>query len=231
MNCRLASLAPALVVIGSFALALGPCPAQAQSDQRAPATRPVEARPVAAAAAQPASPGKPPEISFEVHKVLETPAEGPDVERTYFLVGSKRVAFAVPRDCHFQSSDGFALTPDGDSDAEIHVTRSPLTLDANFATEAVRYHEVAAAGLPPGVEGEKPAAPVMDTYPFNGWKSMEFTWSYSLYGRSVVRSVTFINLESGVQVMVTTVAAKNEAAKIEKLARQFLSSWWVMKGS
>lgn len=227
MKRRLSSLAGVLVAMGSFALVLAPRPANAQGAQNAPADRPAQV----AAPGQPAPPAKPPEISFVVRKFVETPAEGPDVERTYFLVGYKRVAFGMPRNCRLLGGEDFRLTPEDGSDSEIQVTRSVFTPESNFAKEAVRYHDVAVRGLPQEVEGENPTAPVMDPYPFNGWKSMGFTWSYSLYGRSVVRNVSFINLDLGVQIMVTTVASKSDAPKIEKLAKQFLSSWWVMRGS
>jgi len=226
MGRRFASLSAAVLATVSFALALAPRPAGAQSAQNPPVAR------TAQAAADPSTPPpQPPKISFTVQKVMETPAEGPDVERSFFLIGPKRVAFGVPKGCHLQVGDGFTLKPEDGSDGEIQVTRSPFTREMNFASEAVRYHDFAAREVPQGVEGENPAVPVMDTYPFNGWKSMGFTWSYSLYGRSVVRSVSFINVDLGVQVMVTTTASKKDAPNIEKLAAQFLSSWWVMRGS
>jgi len=68
---------------------------------------------------------------------------------------------------------------------------------------------------------------MMNPYPYNGWKSLGFTWNYAYYGRPMVRTVSYINLEVGVQVMVTTLSSKANAGKAAKLGRQFMSSWWV----
>jgi hypothetical protein len=82
--------------------------------------------------------------------------------------------------------------------------------------------------MPGGATNIQVAQPVMNPYPFNGWKSLGFTWTYGLYGRPMVRTVSYLNLDGGVQVIITTVASQKSAEKIDKMAKQFIASWWVM---
>ena len=82
--------------------------------------------------------------------------------------------------------------------------------------------------MPQGAIHVEVQQPVLNPYPFNGWKSIGFTWTYSRYGQQMVRTVSYINLEIGTQIVVTTLAGINRAEKVDKIARQFMSSWWVM---
>jgi len=177
-----------------------------------------------------AADGNPPQISFGAHKLMETNVEGPDVERTYFTIGDNRVIFGLPKGWRLSVGDGFLLLPEeGTVDGEIHVTRSPFAPDFDLATNALKYREAAAQGMPQGAGKEQPRPPLMDPYPFNGWKSLGFVWNYGGQGRMMVRTVNYINLEAklGVQVMVTTLASKQDSPKVEKAAKEFMASWWV----
>lgn len=175
---------------------------------------------------------RPPEISFNVFKAKEENVEGPDVERTYFLAGGKRMVFGLPKDCRV-TGDGDRLLitlADAGLDGEISVTRSLFTPDSDLAKDALVYRAAGASTMPQGAAGVEVQTPVMNPYPYNGWKSLGFTWTYVSGGRSMVRTVSYINLEIGAQIVVTTLAAKKDAEKVEKLAKQFMSSWWVMGG-
>ncbi|EDY17471.1 hypothetical protein CfE428DRAFT_4988 [Chthoniobacter flavus Ellin428] len=177
-----------------------------------------------------AADGNPPQISFGAHKLMETNVEGPDVERTYFTIGENRVVFGLPKGWRLSTGDGFLLLPEeGTVDGEIHVTRSPFTPDFDLATNVLKYRESAAQGMPQGASKEQAQQPLMDPYPFNGWKSLGFVWSYGGQGRAMVRTVSYINLDAklGVQVIVTTLASKQDSPKIEKAAKDFMASWWV----
>ncbi|HEY3897432.1 MAG TPA: hypothetical protein VGM54_02400 [Chthoniobacter sp.] len=170
----------------------------------------------------------PPQISFAVYKTTEESVEGPDVERTFCTVGDNRLVFGVPKGCRLSSGDGLMLLPtEAGLDGEIHVNRSPLTPDIDLATNALKYRDEASRGLPQGATNVVVAQPAMNPYPYNGWKSLGFTWTYASYGRPMVRTVSYINLEVGVQVVVTTLSAQADAAKVQKLAQQFMGSWWV----
>lgn len=169
-----------------------------------------------------------PEISFTVHRIKEANVEGPDVERTYFTAAGQRIVFGLPQKCRATINDtGFLLLPEG-LDGEIQVGRSTFAPDFDLPKNALAYREAAAKGNPRGAEQLEVQQPQLDPYPFNGWKSLGFTWTYAIAGRPMVRTVSYINLEVGVQVMVTTLAAKADAEKIHKIARQFMSGWWIM---
>jgi hypothetical protein len=172
------------------------------------------------------------EVSFTVHTVKEENVEGPDVGRTYFMAGGKRIVFAMPKDCRLSTSGGgfLILLADAGLDGEIHINRSPFTPESDLAAGALKYRDAASQGMPGGAANVEVQPPKMDPYPFNGWKSLGFTWNYTSYGRSMVRTVSYINLEVGVQLVVTTLAATSDAEKVGKITRQFMSSWWVMRG-
>jgi hypothetical protein len=170
-----------------------------------------------------------PEISFVIHKSIESNSEGPDSDRTYFVAAGKRIAFGVPKGCQISGGDSLLLLlNDLGLDGEVNVKRSSFTPDVDLAQNAIKFREAAEQGLPREATEVEALAPVMNPFPFNGWKSLGFAWSYSAFGHSQVRSVSYINLEVGVQIVVTTISAKGDAAKVEKIARQFLASWWVM---
>jgi hypothetical protein len=171
------------------------------------------------------------DISFAVHKLHEENVEGPDVERTYFIAGGKRVVFGLPKACRLTvDSAGFLLLlTDADLDGEIHISRSGFTPEADLASEVLRYREAASMSMPKDATNIELQPPMMNPYPYNGWKSIGFSWRYSFAGRSMVRTMSYINLEMGVQVAVTTLALQRDAEKVNKIARQFMSSWWVMK--
>lgn len=172
-----------------------------------------------------------PDISFIVHKLKEENVEGPDMERTYFMAAGKRMVFGEPTGCRVGTEDGgFVLLLTDGLDGEIHVSRSTFTPELDLARNALKYRSAASASVPAGATNLEVQPPTMNPYPYNGWKSLGFTWTYSLSGRSMVRTVSYINLEVGVQVVVTTLAAKSDAEKVEKIAKQFMSSWWVIGG-
>ncbi|MEP6668424.1 MAG: hypothetical protein ABJF10_04685 [Chthoniobacter sp.] len=170
-----------------------------------------------------------PEISFAVQHLREENVEGPNVERTYFMAAGKRVVFGLPKGCQLSAGDGFLLLPtEAGLDGEIRVSRSSFTPETDLAAEALTYRDAATQGLPKDATHVEAKPPVMNTYPYNGWKSMGFSWTYSAYGKPMVRTVSYINLQVGVQIVVTTLAVQSDAEKVNKLARQFISSWWVM---
>ncbi|HSI10615.1 MAG TPA: hypothetical protein VK961_01165 [Chthoniobacter sp.] len=160
---------------------------------------------------------------------MDVNPEGPEFARTYFMAGSKRIAIGVPKGVRLSVGDGFILLPVDDSfDGEIHVTRSSFGIDFDLAQNVLKYRETGAREMPQGATDIQVQQPVMDPYPFNGWKSLGFTWTYTSFGRPMVRSVNYINLDLGAQIVVTTLAVKNDAAKVDKIAKQFLGTWWVM---
>jgi hypothetical protein len=163
-----------------------------------------------------------------VQTLKEENIEGPDVERTYFTAAGKKIVYGLPKGCRLSTGDGFLLLPqDSAADWEIHVDRSPFTPAMDLAQDVLKYRDSAAEGTPRGATQVQVEQPVMNPYPYNGWKSLGFTWTYSCYGRSMVRTVSYVNLEVGVQVMVTTLATKANAENAGKIARRFMSSWWV----
>lgn len=172
---------------------------------------------------------KPPEVLFVVRKLLEENLEGPDVERTYFPAGEKKIVYGQPKGTRF-TAEGSSLTinlSDLGLDGEIHVNRSTFTPDFDLAAEALTYREAAAKNMPNGAVNVQVQQPVMNPYPYNGWKSLGFTWNYSIGGRPMVRTVSYINLEIGSQLVITTLATKADSEKVAKIAQQFIGSWWV----
>jgi hypothetical protein len=170
------------------------------------------------------------EISFAVQTLREENVEGPDVERTFFWAGSKRIVFGQPKGTRLSPDGGnlLILLTDLGLDGEIHVSPSPFRPDFDLAENALTYRETSAQRLPNGAMGVQVQQPVLNPYPYNGWKSLGFRWEYSFSGRRVVRTVSYINLEIGSQIVVTTLASRDDAEKVVKVAKDFMSSWWVM---
>jgi hypothetical protein len=213
------------------AFALG-CVALTASSHGAPAEpapqAPGKAAPASPLPATPA-PAKPVEISFIVHKTMDVNPEGPEFARSYFTAGNQRIAFGLPKGVRLSVGDGFILVPvEGSFDGEIHVNRSPFGTDFDLAENALKYREAGAREIPKGATDVQVQQPALDTYPFNGWKSIGFTWTYTSFGRPMVRTVNYINLDVGAQIIVTTLAAKKDAEKVDKAAKQFIGTWWMM---
>jgi hypothetical protein len=171
-----------------------------------------------------------PVISFNVMKLKQENVEGPDVERTYFAAGAKRIVFGIPKGCRLSMTDGglLILLMDAGLDGEILVKQSSFTPETALGANALKYREAASKEMPQGATQVEVQQPVLNPYPYNGWTGLGFTWSYASSGRPMVRTVSYINLEIGVQIVVTTLAVKNDAEMVEKIVRQFMSSWWVM---
>ena len=174
-----------------------------------------------------------PDLSFVVHTLKEENVEGPDVERTYFMADARRIVFGKPKGCRLSIEGGglLILPTDPGLDGEIRVGRSSFTPESDLAQDVLQYREAAAKGIPAGATRVEVKQPLMDTYPYNGWRSLGFTWTYVFSGRPMVRTVSYINLELGIQITVTTVAVAKDTEGVQKIARQFMSSWWVMQNS
>jgi hypothetical protein len=172
---------------------------------------------------------QPGEISFALHTLKETNVEGPDVERTYFTIGKKRIVIGQPKGCRFkiENANLILILTDAGLDGEIHVSRSAFTPELDLVANALQYRDAAVKSIPKGASEIVPQPPILNFYPYNGWKSIGLKSTYSLYGRSMTRTVTYVNLEVGAQVVVTMLAANKDTEKVEKLAQQFMSSWWV----
>jgi hypothetical protein len=172
---------------------------------------------------------QPGEISFALHTLKETNVEGPDVERTYFTIGKKRIVIGQPKGCRFKNENGnlVLVLSDAGLDGEIQVSRSAFTPELDFVASALQYRDAVAKSVPKGASEIVTAPPILNFYPYNGWKSIGIKSTYSLIGRPMTRTVGYVNLEVGAQVTVTTLAASKDAEKVEKLAQQFMSSWWV----
>lgn len=177
-----------------------------------------------------AAPEPAPDILFNVYPLKEENVEGPDVERTYFKAGSKRIVFGQPAGTYFriQGSGLTVLFEDGKVTGEIHIGRSPFTSEFPLAENALKYREAGAKGTPAGASNIQVQQPVLDPYPYNGWKSLGFTWTYELFGRRMMRTVSYINLEIGTQLELTTIAEQKYAETVGKIAKDFMSSWWLM---
>jgi hypothetical protein len=172
---------------------------------------------------------QPGEISFALHTLKETNVEGPDVERTYFTIGSKRIVIGQPKGCRFKNENGnlVLVLSDAGLDGEIQVSRSAFTPELEFVANALQYRDAVAKSIPKGASEIVTHPPSLNFYPYNGWKSIGIKSTYSLIGRSMTRTVGYVNLEVGAQLAVTTLAANKDTEKVEKLAQQFMSSWWV----
>lgn len=217
-------------IFQTTALALG-CIALTGAAHCAPADPATQRSQVQATQAPPPATPAPTraEISFVTHRTVDVNPEGPEFARTYFMAGGKRVALGVPKGVRLSAGDGFILLPVENSfDGEVHVTRSSFGTDFDLAKNALDYREAGAREMPKGATEVEVQQPVLDSYPFNGWKSLGFTWTYSSFGRPMVRTVNYINLDVGVQIVVTTLAGKKDAEKVDKIAKQFIGTWWVM---
>lgn len=170
-----------------------------------------------------------PEISFALRKLSEANVEGPDVERTYFTIGAARVFIGIPKGCEARLEDGslVLLMKNPNLDGEVRVSRSPFATDVDMVSNALTYRDADPNRAPKGATDPLPESPALNPYPYNGWKSIGFATNYSLYGKSMRRTVAYLNLDAGAQIVVTTVAAKDISEKVEKVARQFIASWWV----
>jgi hypothetical protein len=173
---------------------------------------------------------KPGVITFTVRKILEENVEGPAVPRTYFLCGRKRIVFGLPKGVRLSEGAASAtlLLTDAGADGEVQVSRSPFTPETDFGVMKEKYQEAGAAEIPAGAADVQLRGIEESPYPYNGWSSMGFTWNYSFYGRPMTKTVSFINLEIGIQVKVSTSAVSKDEVKVLDLAKDFMRSWWVM---
>ena len=155
--------------------------------------------------------------------------EGTSLSTSYITDGDNKIMLRIPAD--WKAVDGPAgldLTPTKPgSDVNIsQVNVQALPLDAGGKSALQKQAE---GQIPKGAL-KITALPVGDNVlPVDGWKSVEFTYRYELFGQSMRRSVCYINMLPG-RVVQWTVAAPDESFDaVHEDARVLMFHWFEPK--
>lgn len=160
-------------------------------------------------------------------RYIDTFVDGFTSRRLYFADGDKKIGLSLDQETKVEGGSGgavfrFTKVPD----ATFLIKPSPMTSDQPFDGIALeRYREAARRLLPPGAKNVKLVEEVENPLPVNRWVSRRFVLSCDTVENAVVVSVTFLNLNSGDQlILVTTSSARNFAEAADR-SFQIIRTW------
>jgi hypothetical protein len=167
-------------------------------------------------------------VNFKVLSMIDSSHEGPDRPRSYITMGARRISFSQPPFCRL-SSDPESLSVYLDKQGqqgEFTVINSPFRPEVDFIAKTEDYFKAAEGTLPKEAEATEFKGSNSSLYVVNGWKSIAFDWTYTLFGRPMHRRVAFINIDPEHQIRLTILADEESATAAFATASRFMKSWY-----
>jgi hypothetical protein len=141
--------------------------------------------------------------------------DGPPQERHYFQDDDKRLGFRIDKKMTVTGSAmqaDFSLTDL--ASATIKLRKSPASPGIPFDPKGFESYKSVAHSLLPA---EVTNLTMIDAKPgaisINGWKSVQFTYSYTALGKNYKRSITFLNFTDTQQYIFDVSAALPDYGK------------------
>lgn len=172
----------------------------------------------------------PEEFNFKVGTMEDSSGEGPERNRPFFSLGTRKVAFAQATDTTVFSDPAqltISLTKRGIT-GEIIVRKSAFTPAKDIVVNVAEYHAAAEGTVP--AEADQGSVEFLgaktDLYAVNEYACLSFEWVYSFHARRLRKQVAYINLDDKHQVSLTIVCDDHQWAKAQAIARRFIASWY-----
>ncbi len=139
-------------------------------------------------------------LNLTPHRIL-LGGDGPARERHYFQDNDKRLGFRIDQKMTVNGSVDAALFRFTDLNAAaMRLMRSPAAPSVPFDEKGVKSYETVARTLLPS---EAAHVELVETKPgaisINGWKSVQFIYTYEFFGLSYRRAITFLNFNPNEQ--------------------------------
>jgi hypothetical protein len=149
------------------------------------------------------------------------------VNRAYFADGNKQYAVTLDSETKLSADEGGALFKFTNiTQATMRLRRSPIAKPPAFDAESLPEYTKAAAALLPGAAEEVTLESQADNVlPINRWKSCRFVYTYRLGGVAFEESITFLNLDSGDQIVVQTGSQRKDFPAVAERADDIIRRW------
>lgn len=168
-------------------------------------------------------------LNFQLRHI-QTLDDGAKVDHTCFQYDeSTEVLLDLPKDWS-TSSTAICVTssPPSRPNDQIQLEKSLLTPDTSFQEKGLEtYRQRSLAMIPRGAQNIHVVGEQADPLPIFGWKDYEFTVDYDFYGQTFRRGTFFINIDSKLQLVMTTTSAPDTFAAMHTAAFRVLRSWCV----
>ncbi len=123
-------------------------------------------------------------------------------------------------------SNSITSVPPDVSGAVIRIEKSALTPDTLFRDAGLDvYRQRVLSGIPERAVNTRIVAEKANPLPIFGWKDYEFTVVYDFFGRTLRRSVVFVDLNSKEQILMTVSAEQSDFDKIYSQGLTLMQSW------
>jgi hypothetical protein len=149
------------------------------------------------------------------------------LDRVYFSEGSTNFAVTLDGETKVSAQNGgaeFRFTPFSLASMRLRPTPMPqrLPFDEKGLAE---YAKAAEALLPLSAEGRELVWQGDNVLPVNRWQSHRFIYAYHVAGVAYEDCITFLNLESGQQIVIQTGAQRKDFATVAARADDMFRRW------
>jgi len=166
------------------------------------------------------------EISW-TPRITTISAEGAMLTRVYFSDGKNRYALSTDPEIEVEPAGGGAkFTYKKVRSATFLLRAATPKLELPPEAKKIEDYRRAALALAPGGSGDfSQLEESVDSLNINGWRSYRLDFSYNFYGHRHRRSVTFLTLENGQQIVLDTAAEEADFAQAMARSDYLIRSW------
>jgi hypothetical protein len=159
------------------------------------------------------------------HKAMT--ADGLAQDKPYITDGDSKIFLDIPANWKVLGGGG-ALecvpdTPDSSIILGSYQGSKLLTIDQAGGRDLTG---LISAELPKDAKNARVTSITVDPLPIFGWKTLEATVDYELFGQALRRSILYVSMTPGRVVELKVIAPEAVFDKVHKQARHLLSSWF-----
>ena len=156
--------------------------------------------------------------------------DGPERVRYYFRDAEKRFVFRMdPKMNVTGSSDSAAFRFEDVATAATRFFKSPSPTSVAFDENGLRaYEALARSSLPSDALNVQLVEQIPDAIAINGWKGVQFIYTYQFYGLSYRRSITFLNFSETEQFVFDVSSRAVDYPAVYARSYRFLNSLYEM---
>jgi hypothetical protein len=149
------------------------------------------------------------------------------IQRAYFTDGNKQFSVTIDGLTELKESEGGALFRFTNlSQATMRLQKSPFAKPLPFDEASLPlYAKAAAEMLPKDSQELVPTPPKANVLPVNRWKSYRFEYRHRIGGLAFCESITFLNLDANVQIVIRTGSREKDFPAVSSRADDIIRRW------
>ena len=157
-------------------------------------------------------------------------SDGPPQPRYFFQDAGRRLGFRIDPKMTVSGSAASASFQFVDlRNATMRLRKSAGPLDVPFDEKGAEIYQATARTLvPPDATDVQLVDKVPDAVSLNGWQSMQFAYTYNLFGSAYRRAITFLNLPEHEQLIFEVTAGTADFKKAYARGYRVINSIYVL---